>query len=570
MKIVIRLDKHTTYHIDKKNCIILTLMGIRESTDPNVILIKYTKKDLKDFYSTHPGPTKLIVTEDDNYIIIDEIRNLLFIPLSNRAKTIVGYTFSNLVNLELLSPHSFCRNINGPDKVYARSTRTTGGIYMQEIIFGKKACKGYTLDHINSNSLDNRTDNIREITIGYNNANRKSKETGYDGVSWSKKHKRWHVRIKHNKNKYDLGYFVDPIDAARMRDIYSVFLYRGLKPFNKLNKEENINILSEEEIQDVLENGIPEKYIIRKKTRELPRNIYQSKNVRKESYYYNIAFRGKNYGKRFDTLQETMDALEDLKLSFKEITDKEKEIIINSINDHRNSNGNAIMLAHNAKGKVTAEIEVDDEEWKEYIHCSWYLDGGYPRGIVNGSLETLHLLIFKKYNPEYNFLEDNRSIDHIDRIKNNCMKINLRLATGSQQIQNRKLTRRKCIIYTGVDVKSGNFYVTCGLDNGNVSLGPYEYLEDAAAAYNQIALNFDKDATLNIIRDGKTTAADLFASENISLEFIENISTITELHEVFRSNPDWVIDGGIILREMRIENLQYYKDIAIDLKQSEL
>jgi hypothetical protein len=72
---------------------------------------------------------------------------------------------------------------------YARK----GILKMHHIIFGKPE-KGYVIDHINGNGLDNRKENLRFATLAENrrNVNRVTSKSGFKGVYL-------HPRNKKNK-----------------------------------------------------------------------------------------------------------------------------------------------------------------------------------------------------------------------------------------------------------------------------------------------------------------------------------------------------------------------------------
>ena len=73
-----------------------------------------------------------------------------------------------------------------------------------------KCPKGLFIDHINRNGLDNRKNNLRVCSKSQNMMNTlipKNNTSGYKGVSWSKRDKKWMAYIK-IKNKFNnLGYF---------------------------------------------------------------------------------------------------------------------------------------------------------------------------------------------------------------------------------------------------------------------------------------------------------------------------------------------------------------------------
>jgi hypothetical protein len=81
---------------------------------------------------------------------------------------------------------------------------------------------GQLVDHRNSDTLDNRRDNLRLATRSQNNCNRrktKSKTSSrFIGVCFHKLHQRWCADIRHNGKKIWLGSFASETDAAKAYD----------------------------------------------------------------------------------------------------------------------------------------------------------------------------------------------------------------------------------------------------------------------------------------------------------------------------------------------------------------
>lgn len=79
------------------------------------------------------------------------------------------------------------------------------------------APKGMVVDHINHNTLDNRKENLRICTNAENHWNMKvykNSKSGYKGVHWSNRSRKWlAVIVKNGKHKY-LGSFTDKKSAA--------------------------------------------------------------------------------------------------------------------------------------------------------------------------------------------------------------------------------------------------------------------------------------------------------------------------------------------------------------------
>jgi hypothetical protein len=80
---------------------------------------------------------------------------------------------------------------------------------------------GETIDHINHNTLDQRKENLRVCTVQQNQANRKMISTntsGYKGVVWQRRHKKWRAQIRFNGKLIGLGYYDTALDAALTYD----------------------------------------------------------------------------------------------------------------------------------------------------------------------------------------------------------------------------------------------------------------------------------------------------------------------------------------------------------------
>jgi len=73
------------------------------------------------------------------------------------------------------------------------------------------------LDHINGVRSDNRIANLREATHAQNHQNRiirSDNKSGYLGVCWHKRDRKWVAQIRVNKKNIHLGVYDSPSDAA--------------------------------------------------------------------------------------------------------------------------------------------------------------------------------------------------------------------------------------------------------------------------------------------------------------------------------------------------------------------
>ena len=74
------------------------------------------------------------------------------------------------------------------------------------------------IDHINGDTLDNRIENLRDVSHQQNSWNlQKAKcnsKSGYLGVDWKPDRKKWRAQIRINGAKKLLGYFDAVEDAS--------------------------------------------------------------------------------------------------------------------------------------------------------------------------------------------------------------------------------------------------------------------------------------------------------------------------------------------------------------------
>lgn len=116
---------------------------------------------------------------------------------------------------ERINKWSWCSTSDG----YAKRKRCVDGkqttILMHRFILNAPA--GTQVDHINGNKLDNRKSNLRFCDNKQNSANskkRKDNSSGYKGVYYAKKDKKWIANICIDGKSINLGRFDSAQDAA--------------------------------------------------------------------------------------------------------------------------------------------------------------------------------------------------------------------------------------------------------------------------------------------------------------------------------------------------------------------
>lgn len=91
------------------------------------------------------------------------------------------------------------------------------------------------VDHINGNTFDNRKCNLRLCSISENTRNMitpSHNTSGYKGVYWNERNKKYRVRLTLNGKHIELGYHTNIHKAA---ELYNIGAIKYFKQFAKLN-----------------------------------------------------------------------------------------------------------------------------------------------------------------------------------------------------------------------------------------------------------------------------------------------------------------------------------------------
>lgn len=98
-------------------------------------------------------------------------------------------------------------------------------------------------DHINRNTLDNRSENLRPATVAENarNCSKNSNNTsGFTGIRWREKRNRWEVSIQFDGTRFWLGEFENKEDAIATRLTAEAEYYGEFAPQRHLFEKYNI------------------------------------------------------------------------------------------------------------------------------------------------------------------------------------------------------------------------------------------------------------------------------------------------------------------------------------------
>ena len=110
--------------------------------------------------------------------------------------------------------YSWCADKTTSGKFYAKTTVKRSSIRLHSLIMN--CPKGFEVDHINGNTLDNRKANLRVCSHSENCKNqpvRKNNSSGFTGVTFNKEKQKWTAQITINKKVTNLGRFNNKEDA---------------------------------------------------------------------------------------------------------------------------------------------------------------------------------------------------------------------------------------------------------------------------------------------------------------------------------------------------------------------
>ena len=150
------------------------------------------------------------------------------------------FTFVDDEDFDFLSKNNWCAEERQKDKFYASRSIDNKNerrhIYMHRLLMQIPNDK--QIDHIDGDGLNNQKNNLRIASIAENQRNRivlaKNNTSGYKGVSWIKRAKKWGARIRIDRKLKHLGYFNHKKEAASAYNNAAVRLFGNFANLNML------------------------------------------------------------------------------------------------------------------------------------------------------------------------------------------------------------------------------------------------------------------------------------------------------------------------------------------------
>jgi hypothetical protein len=402
--------------------------------------------------------------------------NTMEVPMRN--------TLGEIIKHAIVSPEDYDRVMKYRWSYWSKTNKNTGKIteyvngyidkentiMLSHFIMGKPA-KGYVVDHISRDRLDNRRENLRFATLSQNAQNTENMGgiSMYRGVIYIRSVDRWRA----SSSDRHLGHFLTDREAAIAFDKYAFLRY------GKEAQMDGFVEWSEVEGKDW------DKDFSQVRTRHLPKNIqyFMGKNMTENTKYrvrHTYKKKEKTVG-YYATIDEAQMALNIY------LADVIQPMIDESKNIHekkeitRNKKGQAVITLKN-KYDTVLECIVDDDTWHELTKYSWHFcNKNYVSGYVKGKRCSMHRYLCG--------IDSEYKIDHINNIPYDNRRSNLRYVGDSENGHNKTKKKGCSSKYHGVSWektgKKWRAYIT--KDKKRHYLGSYDNEIDAARAYNQQA-----------------------------------------------------------------------------------
>jgi hypothetical protein len=401
------------------------------------------------------------------------------IPLKNKKKEIIDYSYVDKFEYEQLKSISWCKDTNGYAVGYFRLRNVDKHVIMHRYLLD--AQPGEIIDHKNNNRTDNRRLNLKISTRSQNAQNSKrisEKESKYIGVSFDKNNKLrpWRSICK----GIWLGCFSLEEWAGFAYDECALIIFGADAKINNITKPPNYKRFKRDEPNFVMINGEP------------MRGFTIVGSTEEPLYRIGIHVNGKRFQKVYKDLELAKQDYFEHKDNDELEKDAEKLILQQNI--RRNEEGIAILSCTDRKSKPKVDVKVDDDVYRKYVGNHIFLfKSTYPQVVLDGKQYLLHRLVLNA--------KPNQIVDHIDRDTLNAMECNLRIVPPSVNAHNVTKQNNTSSKFVGVHKQKNSFEVSITKDGVKYYGGRYKSEELAAWARDKLAIDlYGEFASLNNIK----------------------------------------------------------------------
>lgn len=348
------------------------------------------------------------------------------IPLQNKNGDVVAHTVVDAEDEAKVRSHSWY--LSG---VYAKTRDTSLHRFLLNVTDSR-----IWVDHINNDKLDNRRVNLRTVTPkqnGQNKPKRSNTSSEYTGVSL--RGALWEVKCG---PKYKGSYKIE-LHAAWAYNLAALEMYGEGAKVNKI--EEPLDFVPWKRVKQ-----------------ESPYGKWINKiSHREKQYLVKITISGFQLPSRcFLILDDAVKYRDKQLASIAQTKLIPKEIV-------KNEAGIAMIEVAGMQEWTL----VDDEDYPKLMETKWSNQEGYVGGNIGGKPIRMHRLIMKVEET------DKRMIDHINKIKTDNRKANLRLVTSGENNHNKTKRKGTSSQYIGVMKRRKKYEAHVSKNGKRQYLGSY-------------------------------------------------------------------------------------------------
>lgn len=141
---------------------------------------------------------------------------VIYIPYEgNKAEKGIYECLVDIAHIQDIINLDRCLSITVTSGLYVMFKKNNRMEYLHALLKGSK--EGYIVDHINQNTLDNRSCNLRYLSRYLNGRNTDKHRVSRFGYKWvAKNRNKYAANVRHKMQKVYLGNYSTPLEAHRV------------------------------------------------------------------------------------------------------------------------------------------------------------------------------------------------------------------------------------------------------------------------------------------------------------------------------------------------------------------